>query len=143
MAKKIKKPKKFNPAKAKRKLDRLFSEYILARDKRVCQRCGKTEGKFDTSHCIPREVLSLRWTPENAYCLCFKDHKLVWHKNPLVGVKWLRQYLGDNVCNRLLAASEQSFEFNENVAACIEAELKEKIATVCAVSNMPTPQESK
>jgi len=38
----MKKQKAWNPAKSKRKLDRLFSEYILARDKRICQWCGQS-----------------------------------------------------------------------------------------------------
>ena len=37
-----KRKKKFNAPKAKRKLDRLFSELILSRDGRVCRWCGQS-----------------------------------------------------------------------------------------------------
>ena len=37
-----KKKKAWNAPAAKRKLDRLFSEYILARDGRICQWCGQS-----------------------------------------------------------------------------------------------------
>lgn len=118
---------KFDPAKAKRKLDRLFSQYILGRDKRICRRCFASGGKCDTSHIIPREILALRWNPDNALAQCFKCHKLVWHKNPLSGVRWLRQYIGDEKCDSLLMRSEQPYEFNAHEALRIEAKLKQLI----------------
>jgi hypothetical protein len=124
------KVKKFNPAKAKRRLDRLFSQYILGRDQRKCCRCGASGGKCDTSHVIPREVLSLRWDPRNAFALCFKCHKLVWHKNPLEGVRWLREYLGDHECDELLELSTHPYDFTESEATKHEAVLRKLLATL-------------
>jgi hypothetical protein len=131
--------KKFNPAKAKRKLDRLFSELILGRDERTCLWCGKneaTEGervKIDNSHIIPRECLRLRWSPENSVALCFGCHKrrgISWHSSPLVAVKWLRLALGDNHCEALILASVEEFSFNQETAVQVENELLERLRSI-------------
>ena len=113
-----------NIPKIKRKLDRLFSQYILNRDKRICCRCGKTNCKIDTSHIIPREILITRWAPSNAVALCFKCHKLIWHKSPVVGVRWLDTYLGTNAVNTLVTQSWQPFELTEQAVIEIENKLK-------------------
>jgi 5-methylcytosine-specific restriction endonuclease McrA len=88
--------------KEKRKRDRVFSKLILARDNRICRWCGKKDGKKDCSHIINREFLPLRWSPENAITLCFRCHKCLWHKNPLLASKWIRSELGDAHCDKLL-----------------------------------------
>jgi 5-methylcytosine-specific restriction endonuclease McrA len=135
-----KKVKKWKSPKAKRKLDRLFSSLILARDERTCQWCGKhgcdPTGKpyhFDNSHIIPREILVTRWNPENSVCLCFSCHKkrgTSWHGSPLEAVRWLRGYLGNARCEELLQASKVPFEFNQEAAASIEAALKERLTAI-------------
>lgn len=85
-------------AKQKRKLDREFSKFILNRDNRTCQRCGKTAingCKIDVCHIIPREYIELRWEPRNAIAccvLCHKWGKAAWHKNPLMSVRWLETF---------------------------------------------------
>lgn len=108
-------------AKAKRRLDRLFSQYVLTRDQRRCQWCGRThdrDGKalhIDCSHIIPREVLSVRWTPVNALALCFSCHKSDglrrWHSSPLMAARWVRSRLGDEACNALLTVAEAPYDF--------------------------------
>lgn len=106
---------KWNEAKAKRKLDRLFSSYILFRDNRTCKCCGKTKGRMNTSHIIPKQCLFLRWNSDNALTLCYKCHLWMWHKSPLEGVRWLESFIGIDKCNKLLSNSRIPFEFNEEV----------------------------
>ena len=126
MKAKFKKVKKWNAprkAKAKRRLDRLFSELVLMRDNRTCRWCGKAKDetgkqfKMDCSHCIPREVLRLRWDDRNGITLCFACHKVKrlnsWHGSPLVAVAWLRRELGDQHCDRLLVEAHQPYDFTE------------------------------
>ena len=121
---------KFNLAKTKRKLDRLFSGYVLARDKRICQWCGKTDGKMDCAHIIPRNILSLRWTPENAVTLCFRCHQIEWHTNPLAAVRWLESRYGSELVNKLLADSTSEFSFNQESAKEIEKRLNQLLDIV-------------
>jgi len=143
----MKKTKKLPPwskrqAKAKRKLDRLFSEFILLRDKRTCRFCGKSideTGKqfhIDNSHIIPRQVTILRWNTKNTVALDFGCHKAKrfhsWHSNPLWAAKWIRSLLGDAHCDELLRLAELPYEFNEAEAIRIEAELKAAIADLQA-----------
>lgn len=112
------KPREFNISKAKRKLDRIFSGYILNRDKRICQRCGRNGIKIDTSHILPREILSTRWMPENAIGLCVKCHKYgsnSWHKSPIEGYRWLESKFGKLYIDNLLLEAGKSFKFNEEI----------------------------
>jgi len=132
---KSKKPKKLNPAKAKRKLDRLFSQLILERDDRVCQWCGRgvPDVKVDTSHIIPREILVLRWDPSNAVALCFSCHKkrgTSWHGSPLESVAWLRQTIGNERCDELIVKAKQPFVLSNDTVAAIESDLRARLSSI-------------
>jgi 5-methylcytosine-specific restriction endonuclease McrA len=92
--------------KEKRKRDRIFSQHILGRDKRICRFCGRSEGKHDTAHLIPRNFLPLRWNDLNAIALCYKCH-MQWHNNPLWAVKQLEKIYGKEACDLLLELYEK------------------------------------
>jgi hypothetical protein len=136
--------KKLKLAKVKRKLDRLFSDLILSRDERVCQWCGAVGSHggvhIDNSHIIPREYLATRWNPDNSLALCFGCHKRrgrSWHGSPLEAVWWLRSYLGDAKCEKLLELSRQPFELTHETAAQIEADLRERLASITPPQKLP------
>ena len=119
---------KFNPAKAKRTLDRLFSQLVLTKANRTCARCGKI-GKTDTAHIIPREILLTRWNPENAIALCPRDHKFgnnSCHKNPLAFVKWYQAHYSNS--EELLKLSELKYEFTEKEYLRIKQSLEYHLA---------------
>ena len=119
--------KKWNPAKSKRKLDRLFSQIILTKYNRICQWCGKSDCKIDTSHIIPREILVTRWDINNAIALCFGCHKkrgTSWHGSPLISGRWIEDKLGRECCDNLISASLQGYMFDESKAIEIEKKLK-------------------
>lgn len=138
---KIKK-KKWNAPQAKRKLYKLHSEFVLLRDRRTCQWCGKNglnpitgkPFKFDCSHLLPREILITAFDPMNGQTLCFSCHKVAhfrsWHQNPLAAAKWIRNKIGDEVCDRLLTLGETPYEFTEAEAIRIESDLKQKISAL-------------
>jgi hypothetical protein len=107
---------KFNPAKAKRSLDRMYSQFILTRDNRTCQRCGATNCKIDTMHLLPREILSVRWSELNGFGGCIRCHKYgnqSWHKNPIASVDWLISKVGRGYIDNLLTISKKPFTFDE------------------------------
>ena len=109
--------KKFNAAKQKRKLDRLFSKYILNRDNRTCQWCGMSEigKKYDTAHIIPREIMATRYNENNAVCLCFKCH-INWHNSPLHAAEFIEKKYGKEFVVYLLEISKLPYTFNEETA---------------------------
>lgn len=52
------------------KLDKVFSEYIRARDDGKCVTCGSTE-RPTCGHIFSRSAYSTRWDPDNAFCQCW------------------------------------------------------------------------
>ena len=103
------KVKKFKlTPKLKRKLDRLFSQYILKKYNRTCCRCGSVGIKVDTAHIIPRTVTHMRWMENNALCLCVKCHKWgkdAFHQNPLSFTMWFDSTYGRERIDQLLQMS--------------------------------------
>lgn len=52
-----------------KKLDKVLSKYIRARDKR-CVVCGSTE-RLTNGHLFTRRAYSTRWTELNCHCQCW------------------------------------------------------------------------
>jgi len=113
-------------AKTKRKLDRLFSQFIHKRDK-VCMVCGKKDF-LDTAHIIPRTCLALRWAPQNAILLCKRHHKFggveSFHSSPFWFYRWYSEHYGEDHITKLLKASEVEVTFSAEDVEEIEEMLK-------------------
>ena len=75
----------------KRKLDKLFSEYIRSRG--YCVKCRKTN-YLQNAHIFSRSNLSVRWDLDNMLCLCPDCHINFAHKNPILFTEFVREYLG-------------------------------------------------
>jgi len=77
--------------------DALFSDYIRARDKFICQRCGRKYPGNSTSiqcaHIFSRVHKSTRWDPENAVTLCGGCH-MYWTREPLEFYEWVIKRIG-------------------------------------------------
>lgn len=71
-----------------KKADKLFS--LLIREKGYCDWCGKSDGKLDCAHIVPRGNKTLRWNPINALPLCYRCHKWKWHSDPLAAMEWFK-----------------------------------------------------
>lgn len=71
----MKKPKKILPGVLKKRLWKVFSEYIRKRDKGICFVCGRrAEGSaYHASHFIPKSVggLALYFNEENVHGCCY------------------------------------------------------------------------
>jgi len=98
MAKKMKpiKPSKGRKPSIKsleKKLWDLTKEYVFARDRSRCQKCGK---KVSGSNRHPSHVFSkknykyLRYDPLNLKTLCFHCHINWWHLNPVESGLWFK-----------------------------------------------------
>lgn len=66
--------KRWNAALAKRKLDKLWSQYIHKRDNH-CRFCGRTEGVANAHHIYSRSHLATRWNILNGLRVCFTCHR--------------------------------------------------------------------
>jgi 5-methylcytosine-specific restriction endonuclease McrA len=72
----------------KKQMITLACKIVHARDK-WCQFCGRSDGKLDASHCIPR---SRGWRYavdlQNIILLCSTCHR-IWHQEPQRGTELL------------------------------------------------------
>lgn len=92
--KRPRKPRRPIRRKSKRKAklhdaDKLFSEYIRGRDGWACRRCGSPYSP-QCAHILSRRYRSVRWSPENAVCLCQKCHMKFTH-DPLAWEDWCEE----------------------------------------------------
>jgi hypothetical protein len=91
--------KKFDPKKAKKELDKLWSLFIRNRD-RTCRKCGKT-GSTQAAHIFGRGNLSTRWDAANGIGLCFYCHIYWAHRQPVEFTLWITEELGKAEFDRL------------------------------------------
>lgn len=87
---KIKKPKKPARKSLVKELDRVFSLFIRARDKR-CVTCGTSEN-LTCGHLFSRVAYSTRWNEDNCACQC-AGCNLRHEHDPYVFHRWfIRKY---------------------------------------------------
>ena len=105
-------------------LDKLFSQYIKARDK-YCQRCGGSGG-LQTSHFWGRKRQLVRYDPDNAVLLCFGCHQYL-SANPAEHTAWFKKHLGEEAFELLESRANQVGKIDENA---VYLYLKEKLKEV-------------
>lgn len=92
---------------AKKACDRLFSRYV--RSVGYCEYCGRTEPEvqLQCAHWISRRYSNIRCDPENAFCLCARDHR--WFTDhPTEFGRWAIAMRSEDVYQRLLEASRKT-----------------------------------
>ena len=80
-------------------LDKIWRDHVLYRWP-SCAICGKTDGRLNAHHLIPREFKEFRWDVDNGMTLCVSHHtfgKLSAHKNPMWFVMWMHKYQRDRL----------------------------------------------
>jgi len=73
--------------------DKWFSDVVRKKAGHVCESCGKVEGRMECAHIYGRSAKSVRWSMDNAVCLCHYCH-MKFTANPLEFTKWLEDTLG-------------------------------------------------
>lgn len=73
--------------------DKWFSDVVRKKAGHVCESCGKVEGRMECAHIYGRAAKSVRWSMDNAVCLCHYCH-MKFTANPLEFTKWLEDTLG-------------------------------------------------
>jgi|TARA_R110001606_G_C15023009_1_gene610044 hypothetical protein len=62
--------------------DAWFSDVVRKNAEHVCENCSKTGARMECAHIYGRAVKSVRWSMDNAMCLCHYCH-LKFTSNPL------------------------------------------------------------
>lgn len=76
----------------RRKATRLWGEFIHVRD-RVCQVCGKADGKLDAHHVCVRQFNATRTYEPNGVLVCFRCHQML-HSDPMRAVEFYTARFG-------------------------------------------------
>jgi hypothetical protein len=74
--------------------DKWFSDVVRKKAGHVCESCNKVEGRMECAHIYGRAAKSVRWSLDNAVCLCHYCH-MRFTANPLELTKWLEETLGE------------------------------------------------
>lgn len=122
------KPKPFNPARAKRTLDKLWSEYVRRRDGH-CTFCGRTEGKLDANHIMSRRHTATRWDVRNGNALCFTCHRR-FHDDPPWGAEEAEKHTGIELYIELGRLARQITKFDRVMFEVKKVELERLLASL-------------
>jgi hypothetical protein len=74
--------------------DKWFSDVVRKKAGHVCESCNKVEGRMECAHIYGRAAKSVRWSLDNAVCLCHYCH-MRFTANPLEFTMWLEETLGE------------------------------------------------
>lgn len=89
----VKKKRGTSAAKEKARADKAWGAYIHARDK-VCQYCGKADGKLDAHHIMIRSFSATRTDEACGVLLCFQHHQLM-HSDAMAAFNFYLGRLGE------------------------------------------------
>ena len=73
--------------------DKWFSDVVRQKADYVCESCGRNDIGMDCAHIHGRRAKSVRWSLDNAVCLCRVCH-MNFTSNPVDFTRWLEEYLG-------------------------------------------------
>ena len=80
--------------------DAHFSTVVRRKANFTCECCGKTDGQMDCAHIWGRRCKSVRWSLDNAVCLCRGCHQY-YTENPLAFSTWLSTAIGETAMDIL------------------------------------------
>lgn len=106
--------KKQTVSSLKKKLDKIFSQYIRARDNHVCITCGKKmePNESQNGHYVSRLYTSLRWDEINNNCQCVACNVFKKGHMDVYAIK-LRQKHGQDVLEQLHERKYQIVKLNK------------------------------
>ena len=112
------------------KRDTIFSKLIRTRDKWTCQRCGRKyeEGSqgLHCSHFFSRRHRGTRWDMDNACAHCMGCHSFLGG-NPIEFTEWIKQFLGQDVFERLRMKAMKVTKFTKADLEWIYQDLKAQL----------------
>lgn len=112
-------------------LDKLFSDYVRARDNYTCQRCGKyyepPTRAIHCAHIFSRRHKGTRCDPLNAVSLCHGCH-VFFTGYPLYFQTWVSERLGKQQYTLLMHRARKPTKFTKFDLEQIRNGLKEEFA---------------
>lgn len=105
--------------------DAHFSLAVRTRDAFTCQYCGK-EGT-DAAHIYGRRSKVVRWSMDNALCLC-RYHHQYFESNPVAFTDFLNSHLGEDHMERLRVKSRGILKTTKALRLEISAHYRQELA---------------
>ena len=88
--------------------DKWFSNVVRKKAGYVCEHCNKVDARMECAHIYGRAAKSVRWSLDNAVCLCHYCH-MRFTANPLEFTAWLEETLGQGHMDMLRETSRANF----------------------------------
>ena len=105
--------------------DAHFSLAVRTRDRFVCQYCGK-DGT-DAAHIFGRRSKVVRWSMDNALCLC-RYHHQYFESNPVAFTDFLTSHLGEEHMDRLRVKARGTLKTTKALRLEISAHYRQELA---------------
>lgn len=123
-------------------LDALFSKLVRNRSNWTCERCGtvypENSAGLQCSHLFGRRSAATRVHSLNAVAHCAGCHSYLT-ANPDTFSKWMREYRGDEVVDRLKYLHGLPITLKSSDHIDIRADLKAQLAQVRTGDDFETP----
>ena len=123
----------------KKKLDRIFSEWVRRRfaDSRgfaICVSCGKASHwkSLHAGHFVSRVRLATRWDPENVNPQCPRDN-IFLAGNAVGYARWLENRYGPSIFAALDERSRRPMKFSRGDLQAMIEEYSEKLKGLASV----------
>ena len=74
--------------------DKWFSDVVRQKAGYQCEHCQKVDSRMECAHIYGRAAKSVRWSLDNALCLCHYCHR-TFTANPIAFNDWCLKLLGE------------------------------------------------
>ena len=105
--------------------DAHFSMAVRSRDHHCCQYCGGPG--TDSAHIYGRRSKVVRWSMDNAICLCRYHHQW-FESNPVAFTDFLTEHLGEEHMDRLRVKARGTLKTTKALRLEISKHYREELA---------------
>jgi hypothetical protein len=106
--------------------DKWFSDVVRKKASHVCEHCCKVDGRMECAHIFGRAAKSVRWSLDNAICLCHYCHRK-FTENPTEFTSWLESKLGKGHMDMLREKWQVLMPTNKKLRSEISKHYREEL----------------
>lgn len=106
--------------------DKWFSNVVRKKAGYVCEHCNKVDARMECAHIYGRAAKSVRWSLDNAICLCHYCH-MKFTANPLEFTSWLEETLGQGHMDMLREKWQVLMKTNKKLRLEIAKHYREEL----------------
>lgn len=106
--------------------DKWFSNVVRKKAGYVCEHCNKVDARMECAHIYGRAAKSVRWSLDNALCLCHYCH-MKFTANPLEFTSWLEETLGQGHMDMLREKWQVLMKTNKKLRLEIAKHYREEL----------------